>query len=162
MSVLSYSACVVNGIKFVCYARDINRTTQNSGVHVPGIDDQSFYGELQNVLVLQYLFNCHAVFRCKWFDTDLRKKRIKRIQNITSIYVNPEWYKDNSFVLTTQARQVFYTEDRLHSSAWKVVHHYFHHHVLDIPTTVVVDIGRDGTLGAKVLQETSSETFECG
>ena len=32
---LSYLACAVNGVKFVCSERDANRKTQNSGVFVP-------------------------------------------------------------------------------------------------------------------------------
>ena len=63
-------------------------------------------------------------------------------------------------MLTTQARQVFYIEDRLHGSTWKVVHHYSYHHIWDIPSVVVADNGHDGTLVLDVMQETSSEAFE--
>lgn len=36
VSTFSYIGCVVNGVKFVEYNRDILRKTQNSGVYVPG------------------------------------------------------------------------------------------------------------------------------
>ena len=109
---LSYSACAVNGVKYVCRERDANRKTQNSGVFVPGSEATPFYGVLEEVLVIQYVYGCNAIImRCKCYDTDSRKKRLKVVNNITSIYVNAEWYKDDPFILSTQAHQVFYTED---------------------------------------------------
>ena len=50
-SALSYSICVINGAKFVASKRDKNRKTQNNGVCVPGVDENNFYGQLQEVLV---------------------------------------------------------------------------------------------------------------
>ena len=51
----SYDACIVNGVRCVVHSRDIQRTTQNSGVVVPGIDGFTFYGQLQEILELRYL-----------------------------------------------------------------------------------------------------------
>ena len=73
---LSFSTCVVNGVKFVCQERDANRKTQNSGVFVAGSEATPFYGVLKEVLVIQYAYGCNAILmRCKWYDTDSRKKR---------------------------------------------------------------------------------------
>ena len=63
---LAYNACVVNGVKFTVTDRDTNRTTQNSGVYVSGTNDEPFYGELQQVLDLQYIRECSVVLmKCK-------------------------------------------------------------------------------------------------
>ena len=134
---LSFSTCVVNGVKFVCQERDANRKTQNSGVFVAGSEATPFYGVLKEVLVIQYAYGCNAILmRCKWYDTDSRKKRLKVINNISSIYTNAEWYKDDPFILTTQARQVFYTEDLLNGPNWRVVHHCEQRNVWDLPQEI--------------------------
>ena len=100
---------MVNGVKFVCWERNANRKTQKFGLFVAWSEATPFYGVLEEVLVIQYAYGCNAIrMRCKWYNTDSRKKRLKVINNITSIYANAEWYKDDSFILTTQARQVFY------------------------------------------------------
>ena len=133
-TVLSYTACVVNGVKYVCKNRDVNRKTQNSRVYVCGIGSEPFYSELEEVIVMQYLERCRAVLFCyKWFDTDPKKKRLKVIQNITSVYVNAKWYKNDHFVLCTHAQQVFYTDDLLNGPNWNVVHLSAHFHVWDLP-----------------------------
>ena len=54
------------------------------------------------------------------------------MHNITSIYTNTEWCKDEPFMLLTQAQQVFYTDDLMNDPAWKVAHHYDPRHVWDI------------------------------
>ena len=132
---LSYSACAVNGVKYVCRERDANRKTQNSGVFVPGSEATPFYGVLEEVLVIQYVYGCNAIImRCKWYDTDSRKKRLKVVNNITSIYVNAEWYKDDPFILSTQAHQVFYTEDLMNGPHWRVAHIFDPRNVWDLPS----------------------------
>ena len=81
--------CVVNGVKYVCKSRDVNCKTHNSGVYVCGVGSEPFYGELKEIIMMQYLERCRAVLlRCKWFDTEPRKKQLKVLQNITSVYVN--------------------------------------------------------------------------
>ena len=102
-------ARVVNGVKYVCKSRDVNRKTQNIGLYVSSIGAEPFYDELEEIIVMQYLKRYHAVlFRCKWFNTDPRKELLKVVQNIRSVYVNAEWYNNDRFVLCTQAQKVFY------------------------------------------------------
>lgn len=85
----SYTACIVNGVRFVVHSRDTRRTTQNSGVAVPGCDGFTFYGQLEDIVELCYLGGYSVVlFRCKWFNTDPNKKRCVTKNNITSIAVN--------------------------------------------------------------------------
>ena len=42
--VSSYPACIVNGVRFVTHARDVRLKTQNSGVSIPGTENEIFYG----------------------------------------------------------------------------------------------------------------------
>ena len=66
----SYSVCIVNGVRFVVHSRDIRRTTQNSGVSTYGVDGYTFYGQLEEILELNYVSGCNVVlFRCKWFNS---------------------------------------------------------------------------------------------
>ena len=99
-------------------------------MYVSGIGVEPFYGKLEEIIVTQYLEKCCTIlFHCKWFDTDPTKKRLRVMKNITSVYVNGEWYKNDAFVLCTQAQQVFYTEDLLNSPSWNVAHLSAHRHV---------------------------------
>ncbi|KAL5563029.1 hypothetical protein UlMin_032776 [Ulmus minor] len=53
--VSSYPACIVNGVRFVTHARDVRLKTQNSGVSIPGTENEIFYGQLQEILEFSYL-----------------------------------------------------------------------------------------------------------
>ena len=50
---LSFSTCVVNGIKFVRRERDANKKTQKSSVFVAGSEAIPLYGVLEEVLLIQ-------------------------------------------------------------------------------------------------------------
>ena len=76
LSVSSYSACVAKSVRFVTYNRDSRHMTQNSGVSVPGIDGNTFYGQLEDILEFTYLNGFSVIlFKCKWFNTDPTKKK---------------------------------------------------------------------------------------
>lgn len=132
--VSSYTGCIVNGVRFLCYDRDKNLKTQNSGVLVPGVDNKNFYGQLEEVIVMSYLAGCSVVlFKCKWFDTDPTKSRMKNENNITRIFTKFEWYKDDKFILATQAKQIFYLDDLKNDRDWKIVEEVHHRNVWDTP-----------------------------
>nr|XP_043607725.1 uncharacterized protein LOC122579596 isoform X2 [Erigeron canadensis] len=62
----SYTACIVNGVRFVIESRDLRRTTQNSGISTTGHDGTKYYGVLEDILEFGYLNRCKVVlFRCK-------------------------------------------------------------------------------------------------
>ena len=103
--VSSYSACIVNGTRFVTHTRDSKRLTQNSSISVPGTNEIIFYGYLEEIQEFNYMDTYSVVlFKCKWFDINLRKKKIKVEKNITSIAINSEWYKDEPYILASQAK----------------------------------------------------------
>ncbi|KAJ9552527.1 hypothetical protein OSB04_016572 [Centaurea solstitialis] len=135
LNAYSYTACVVNGVRFVVHSRDIRRTTQNSGVAVPGTYGFMFYGQLEDIIEIRYLSGYSVVlFRCKWFNTDPRKKRCITKNNITSISVNSEWFKSDPYILATQAKQVFYIEDPSENHNWRVVEDVNHRKIWDHPS----------------------------
>ena len=71
-----YVACPVDGIRFLTYNRDSRGMTQNSGDFVPGTYDNTFYGQLEDILEFTYLNGFLVILlKCKWFNTDPTKKK---------------------------------------------------------------------------------------
>ncbi|KAA0036187.1 uncharacterized protein E6C27_scaffold69G00560 [Cucumis melo var. makuwa] len=69
----SYSGCIANGVRFHTKDHDSRRTTQNSGVIVPGGDETGqifFYGELHEIIRLQYIcMKAVVLFKCEWMSS---------------------------------------------------------------------------------------------
>ena len=98
--VSSYPAFIVNRVWFVTHDHDIRLKTQNNGVSVQGTGHEIFYGQLQEILELSYLNDLSVVlFKCKWFRCDSRSMVTKN--NITSIDITGEAYKDDQFILAS-------------------------------------------------------------
>ncbi|KAL5579027.1 hypothetical protein UlMin_011469 [Ulmus minor] len=124
--VSSYPACIMNGVRFVTHARDVRLKMQNSGVSVPGTENEIFYGQLQQILEFSYL-------------------------NDFSVVLFNESYKDDQFILASQAQQVFYVEDPSRGPNWRVVQHVNHRSIWDIT--------EDGMSDIDLLQDNSSSNF---
>ncbi|KAL5831637.1 hypothetical protein ACOSQ4_016991 [Xanthoceras sorbifolium] len=139
-----YPGCVVNGVRYLVTNRDAQRTTQNSGVMVPGEHDNleiSFYGVLISIVELVYLLGHRVIlFKCKWFDTNPKKKRIQHDYHLTSINVAHTWYQEDPFILAIQAKQVFYVDDPKLGLNWKVVEEMHHRGLWDIQEKDVVEV----------------------
>ncbi|KAK0572174.1 hypothetical protein LWI29_027307 [Acer saccharum] len=137
LRVNSYNSCIINGVRFHTKAHDERHTTQNSGVVVPREHDDNvvdFYGVVIAVLQLNYILGYKVLlFKCQWFDTDVKKRRIHKDYHLTSINVSREWYKSDPFVLAMQAQQVFYVDDYKFGTNWKVVQYIQRRHLWDIP-----------------------------
>ena len=71
--------------------------------------------------------------------------------NITSINITSESYKDDQFILVSQAQQVFYVEDPSRGPNWLVVQHVNHRSIWDIT--------EDGMSDIDLLQDNSSSNF---
>lgn len=134
--VTRYSGCIVNGVRFHTKDREATLRTQNSGVVVNGehqSKEMDFYGVLTDVLELNYLFgNQVFLFKCDWWDVGNRRTGINIDENFTSVNVSKKWYNDDSFVLATQATQVFYLEDTKLRGTWQVVQKVTHRNVYDV------------------------------
>ncbi|KAL5552401.1 hypothetical protein UlMin_002577 [Ulmus minor] len=90
-----------------------------------------------------------VLFRCKWFKCD--SKHMVTENNITSIDINGEAYKDDQFILASQAKQVFYVADPSRGPNWRVVQHVKHRSIWDITD--------DGLSDIDLLQHNSSSNF---
>ncbi|KAK1551176.1 hypothetical protein Q3G72_031504 [Acer saccharum] len=133
----SYPSCIVNGVRYNIEERDKRHITQNCGLVVDGEHENAtvdFYGILKDVIQLNYMFNYRAVlFKCDWFDTNVKKKRIQKDYNYTCIDVSHKWYESDPYILAIQAHQVFYVNDHKFGSSWKVVQKIQHRHIWDVP-----------------------------
>ncbi|KAL5554060.1 hypothetical protein UlMin_041461 [Ulmus minor] len=146
MVVSSYPACIVNGVRFVTHDRDVRLRTQNSGVSVPGTGQEMFYGQLQQILEFSYLngFSCDS-------------KHMVTENNIASIDINGEAYKDDQFILASQAKQVFYVADSSRGPNWRVVQHVKHRSIWDITDDVELSDEEDESVEEYADEETDAE-----
>lgn len=136
IGVRSYPGCVVNGVKFLTYTRDINRSTQNSGIYVQDSDNQQYYGILEEIYQVPYTGdNFVILFKCKWFNTNPDSRNVRDYKGRISIRTNVIWYQNEPFILASQAEQVFYVDDLYNGNDWKVIEHFRHRNIWDLPTT---------------------------
>lgn len=161
-----YSACLVNGVRFHTVDREKNRRTQNSGIMVEGTHDNQeidFYGSLKEIIEIRYNADSSGdrtvvLFRCDWFDTHGKKFRMKEDGFFKSINHGSLWYKDDPFILATQATKVFYLLDTKYHEKWRVVQKFSHKHLWsvaendneDIPNAVVLSYQDDDCKGVHV------------
>ena len=135
-----YSACLVNGVRLHTVEREKNRRTQNSGVMTDGTHDNQdidFYGSLKEIIELRYNADSGGhrtvvLFRCDWFDTHGKKFRMKEDGFFTSINYGSLWYKDDPFILATQATKIFYLLDTKYREKWRVVQKFSHRHLWSV------------------------------
>lgn len=131
----TYTACIVNGVRFMVLSRDAQRTTQNSGVLVEGENGQKYYGQIEEIIELSYTFGYSTVlFRCKWFDT---QNGVRYDNNITSIDTEHESHKEDQLIFASQAKQVFYIREPSRGSQnnnyRRVVENVNHRRIWDLP-----------------------------
>ncbi|KAB2607434.1 hypothetical protein D8674_007151 [Pyrus ussuriensis x Pyrus communis] len=123
-----FSSCHVNGIKFLGATRDDKSSTQNSGVHVPGVGDSEdidFYGKLTSVVQLLYKDRCQVtLFKCLC---------VKRDHGLLSVNTTTHWYDEDPYILATMAKQIFYLDDPKAGNGWKVVQKIERRGLYDIP-----------------------------
>lgn len=118
--------CTMNVIKWHVKQIKNSKYVQNSGIMVPGLHGNHefhFYGQLVNIIRIPYM-NGYSVFLFKgeWFDTDCKKrKRIVRDYHVMLMNTNNLQYKDDPYVLATQAQHVFYLDDPNLGFGWKVI-----------------------------------------
>ncbi|GJT13809.1 hypothetical protein Tco_0860851 [Tanacetum coccineum] len=99
----SFTACLVNGVRFLVHERDIHRTTQNSGV-------STHPGNMEKCIMAS----------SKKFWSSL-------ISATARLSCSDDAYRNQQYILATQARQVFYLEDPARRPLhWKVVEEVHH------------------------------------
>nr|GEV77319.1 hypothetical protein [Tanacetum cinerariifolium] len=121
-TVVKYNAYNINGYTFRKKCHD-GKVYQNSGVSVEAIDlhiskkvkttRQAFYYEvLQEIWVLDYHFRQIPLFKCNWVNH--RAGGVKRdTLGYTLVILNNLGHKVDPFILSSQARQVFYVKDQI-------------------------------------------------
>ncbi|XP_042972709.1 uncharacterized protein LOC122304500 [Carya illinoinensis] len=136
--VASYDACIINGKRFHTKDRELRQHTQNSGVLVTrdeATNNADFYGCLKNIIELRYM-EWHRVylFECDWFDVGDRKRGVRVDDHMISVNMSRTWYKDEPFMLASQADQCFYIRDLRVKGNWGVVQNYTNRNVYNIPS----------------------------
>nr|GEZ08869.1 hypothetical protein [Tanacetum cinerariifolium] len=81
-TLISVNSCVVNGVRFVVHSHNERRTTQNSGICLPGPDGEMYYGQLEQILEFSYLSFKTVLFRVKWFNTSNKRRKGTRKPNL--------------------------------------------------------------------------------
>ncbi|XP_070038020.1 uncharacterized protein [Nicotiana tomentosiformis] len=115
----------INGFRFHTKQLEGNRVRQNSGALVRGVtngQNTNYYGVLTEIVELQYFEGKQIVlFKCDWWDVDHIGKGVKIDKHdFVSVNTNRKLATNEPFVLASQAEQVFYVKDNLHSN-WSVV-----------------------------------------
>ena len=120
--VTRYTSYFVNGYTFYTRERDEKHPVQNSGVslraesmHISSAKDNNpvfgsmnYYGFIEDIWELDYCGLRIALFKCKWADNNFVK-----IDNdgVTVVDFRRMGYKNDPFIMASQAVQVFYTTD---------------------------------------------------
>ena len=111
-----YNGFIINGFKFHTRERKKFRKTQNSDVMVEA-DGKSYYGALKDIYELDYYEKFKVVlFRCDWIDIN-SPRGLKQdangftLVNFSRLIHTGVLLKDDPFIFSSQARQVFYVQD---------------------------------------------------
>ncbi|XP_073057309.1 uncharacterized protein [Primulina eburnea] len=130
--VLKYSGYLIDGVTYTTKERDDVRVVQNSGVSLvaktmqvasakdknPIVTDMIFYGVIEEIWLLDYHKFQIPMFKCKWVENN-GGITIDDL-GFTLINLNRIGFKSDSFILASQAKQVFYIEDP-EDPLWSIV-----------------------------------------
>lgn len=139
-----YSGCIVDGVRYHTVGREKFRNTQNSGILTEGDHEKEiidFYGQLKSIVKLQYnssggFHRSVVLFRCDWFHVGGGKNPgLRDDGHFKSINTARLWYKNDPFILTSQATKVFYVPDTAYGGSWRVVQKFQHRHLWSVAET---------------------------
>jgi hypothetical protein len=114
LRVRKYSSCIVNGVRFNTVDHDTNKKTQHNGVMSQSTNNgqvTDFFGTLKEIIQLDYNERSLVLFKCDWFKLDRKRTELKDNGFFRSINVGSLWYKNDGYILATQARRVFHLPD---------------------------------------------------
>ena len=130
--VFCHSGYRINGRTFYTKDQDERSTMQNSGVslvaqamHIssakdnnPIYADLSYYGVIERIWELDYSWFRVPVFGCRWVDN---KHGVDNSEiGFTRVDLERVGYKDEPFILASQAKQVFFVTDPI-DKRWSIV-----------------------------------------
>ena len=126
-----YVACSINGVRYSTIDHEKSPHTQNSGVMTAGAHEgQSveFYGVLREVIQLMYNSSIQShrtmvLLRCDLYNLagNTKSSGIDDDGHFRSINIKSFWYKDDPYILVTQARKIFYLLDTSLGKNWWVM-----------------------------------------
>ncbi|XP_057425762.1 uncharacterized protein LOC130719140 [Lotus japonicus] len=130
--VFSYTGYLINGYTFYTKEQDDRTTMQNSGVtliaqsmHISSAKDKnpvhesmSYFGVIELIWELDYTIFQVPVFGCRWVDNN-NGVRIDDL-GFTQVDLNRVGYKNDPFILASQAEQVFFVTDPA-DKKWSIV-----------------------------------------
>ena len=141
MSAHKYSSYTINGFNFHTESYDEGRSVQNSGVALVAestsfdrgnndntiIGNKPYYGIIKEILELNYHHKGNVVlFKCDWVDNRVHNKWVKTDQfgitsvNFQHLFNTGERISDEPFILASQALQMYYVPDPVHTE-WAAV-----------------------------------------
>ena len=120
--------------------REAQRKTQNCTIKTLGEhngDTIDFYGTVTEIIELNYIANRRGprsiiLLRCEWYNLEGRTYQMKDDGYFKSINIEGRWYKNDPFLLATDASQIFFLEDTKFGDAWQVVQDFGHRHIYDV------------------------------
>ena len=132
VNVLSYIGYLINENAFYTKDHDDQNTMQNNGVTLvvesmhmssakdksPIYENMSYFGSLNAYGSCIISFFRLPMFGCKWLDNN-NGVQIDEL-GFMRVDLNKEGYKDESFILASQAQQVFYFTDSA-KEKWPIV-----------------------------------------
>ena len=109
-------------------AREAHRKTQNSTIKTTGDHNDvtiDYYGTIRDIIELSYTKNSKGdrsiiLLWCEWYNLEGRTYQMKDDGYFKSINIEGRWYKNDPFILATEASQVFFLEDTKFGSSWRV------------------------------------------
>jgi hypothetical protein len=112
-----YNRYVVNGMLFRIVLRDEGKTTQNSGVCVPGEDGYTYYGKLTRIIKVEYYDGTrYVLFKYYWADIKINRGYKQdeygvNLVNFKNLIHTGEQITDDPYVLCSQVSQLYYVKD---------------------------------------------------
>jgi len=121
-------------------AHEAHRKTQNSTIKTAGDHNDvtiDYYETIRDIIELSYTKNSKGdrsiiLLRCEWYNLEGRTYQMKDDGYFKSINIEGRWYKNDPFILATEASQVFFLEDTKFGSSWRVVQEFGHRHIFDV------------------------------
>ena len=89
------------------------------------VEDFTYYGRMEDVIVLNYRYDCRVVlFKCIWYGDKHDARRLvhnDKTTGETSAFTAKQWFTEEPYILAIQAKQVFYIKDLVLGGNWEIV-----------------------------------------
>lgn len=128
-----YKSHAINGFRFRIKSVDDKHKNQNCGVFVPanipgGVGQVNCYGVVTDMFLVRYcgpteaedMGRCVMLFKCDWVDSGSPRGMKTDQYGFTLVNFNRLGFRDDPFILASQAMQVFYVADLIETD-WHVV-----------------------------------------